>query len=216
MPDELLEKTQPNTAGTPPEGSAQRPAGKKNPRRQSPLVMLAMTALFAALTVAGTFIRVPTPWLAFTLQLLFVFLAGILLGPFYGALSQLIYVLLGLAGLPIFTGGGGPSYIFQPSFGFTLGFIAAAAVTGAVAGRSVSIPRVLLGCLAGLLAAYLIGIPYMWLILNHYMGLSYSFGALILAYMLPYLPFDALKILLVLLVFRPLRAALDKICRQEL
>ena len=176
-----------------------------------PLYSLAFTALFAALTAAGAFIRIPTPWLAFTLQLLFVFLSGILLGPFYGALSQLVYVLLGLAGLPVFTFGGGISGVFQPSFGFLLGFIPAAAVTGAIAKNSTSTPRALVACAAGLFVSYLFGIPYMWLILNHYMEVSYTFGALILAYVLPYLPFDALKICIVLLVHRSLRRALDNI-----
>lgn len=175
-----------------------------------PLLKLVFTALFAALTAAGAFIRIPTPWLAFTLQLLFVFLAGVLLGPLYGALSQVIYVLLGLVGLPIFTFGGGFSSVFQPSFGFLIGFIPAAAVTGAVSKGCLSIPRTLLACVAGLLVSYLIGIPYMWFILNQYMGVSYTFSALVLAYVLPYLPFDALKILLVLLVYRPLRRVLDK------
>ena len=61
---------------------------------------------------------------------------------------------------------------------------------------------------------YLIGIPYMWLILNYYIHATYSFGALIMAYMLPYLPFDALKILIALLVFRPVLGVLDKISGQ--
>ena len=56
----------------------ERPGQPKSPRH-TPLVMLAFTALFAALTAVGAFIRIPTPWLAFTLQLLFVFLSGILL-----------------------------------------------------------------------------------------------------------------------------------------
>ena len=187
----------------------ERPGQPKSPRH-TPLVMLAFTALFAALTAVGAFIRIPTPWLAFTLQLLFVFMAGLLLGPLYGALSQVIYVLLGLVGLPIFTFGGGFSSIFQPSFGFLLGFSPAAAVTGAIARNSRSILRAFLACLAGLLAAYLVGIPYMWLILNYYIKASYSFGALLMAYMLPYLPFDALKIAVALLSFRPLRSVIDK------
>ncbi|MBP5294553.1 MAG: biotin transporter BioY [Lachnospiraceae bacterium] len=185
-------------------------AEKTAPGRQSPLLMLAFTALFAALTAVGAFIRIPTPWLAFTMQLLFVLMAGLLLGPLYGALSQLVYLLLGLIGLPIFTFGGCFSGIFQPSFGFLLGFIPAAAVTGAIARNSRNILRAFLACLAGLLMTYLVGIPYMWLILNYYIKASYSFGALLMAYMLPYLPFDALKIAIVLLSFQPLRSVIDK------
>ena len=71
--------------------------------------MLALCALFVALTAAGAYIQIPTAVIPFTLQILFVLLAGILLGPKYGALSQLVYVLLGLAGVPILSGGGGPA-----------------------------------------------------------------------------------------------------------
>ena len=83
-------------------------------------------------------------------------------------------------------------------------------MTGAIARNSRSILRAFLACLAGLLAAHLVGIPYMWLILNYYIKASYSFGALLMAYMLPYLPFDALKIAVALLCFRPLRSVIDK------
>ena len=80
--------------------------------------MLLLTALFAALTAIGAFLKIPTPWSSFTLQVFFVCMAGVLLGPKYGALSQLVYIALGLMGLPIFTAGGGLGYVFQPTFGF--------------------------------------------------------------------------------------------------
>ena len=51
--------------------------------------MLLLTALFAALTAIGAFLKIPTPWSSFTLQVFFVCMAGVLLGPKYGALSQL-------------------------------------------------------------------------------------------------------------------------------
>jgi len=86
--------------------------------------MLVLCAMFTALTVLGAYIRIPTPISSFTLQLLFVFLSGVLIGPKYGPLSQLIYVALGLIGIPVFIGGGGISYVLQPAFGFTIGFIA--------------------------------------------------------------------------------------------
>ncbi len=85
--------------------------------------MLLLTALFAALTAVGAFLKIPIPPVAITLQTLFMVLAGLLLGAKYGALSQLVYVALGLVGLPIFTQGGGFSYVLMPSFGFLLGLI---------------------------------------------------------------------------------------------
>ena len=60
-------------------------------------------------------------------------LAGLLLGPVNGALAVVVYIVLGLIGLPIFTQGGGPGYIFQPSFGYIIGFAVAAYVNGKIA-----------------------------------------------------------------------------------
>lgn len=96
---------------------------------------LVYTALFAALTAVGAFLRIPMVYSSVTLQYLFTAMAGLLLGRRWGALSQAVYVLLGLVGLPIFTMGGGFGYVFQPTFGFLLGLIPAAWVVGAVAGR---------------------------------------------------------------------------------
>ena len=67
---------------------------------------LVRTALFAALTAVGAFLKIPLGPSAITLQFFFTAMAGCLLGSGCGALSQLIYVLLGLLGLPIFTAGG--------------------------------------------------------------------------------------------------------------
>mgnify|MGYP002514908971 CR=1 FL=1 len=77
-----------------------------------------LAALFAALTAVGAFIRIPTPVSAFTLQVFFAAMAGALLGRKWGMASQLIYVALGLLGLPIFTSGGGDSVSFIVIFVF--------------------------------------------------------------------------------------------------
>ena len=68
---------------------------------------LILTALFAVLTAAGALIRIPTPFSAVTLQFFCTAAAGVLLGAKYGAVSQILYVLLGLVGLPVFAMGGG-------------------------------------------------------------------------------------------------------------
>ena len=91
---------------------------------------LVLCAMFVALIAVGAFIKVPVPVVPFTLQFLFTMLAGLLLGPVNGALAVVVYIVLGLVGLPIFTQGGGPGYIFQPSFGYIIGFAVAAYVTG--------------------------------------------------------------------------------------
>lgn len=70
-------------------------------------LMLVLTALFAALTAIGAFFKIPFALAAISLQFLFTAMAGILLGAGYGALSQGVYVLIGLVGVPIFALGGG-------------------------------------------------------------------------------------------------------------
>ena len=93
---------------------------------------MVLAALFAALTAIGAFLQIPTGTVPITLQFLFTALAGLLLGWKWGAISQLLYVGIGLLGLPVFTQGGGIGYVLQPSFGFLLGLIPAAAIIGAL------------------------------------------------------------------------------------
>ena len=69
--------------------------------------------LFTALIAAGAFIKIPVPVVPFTLQYLFTMLAGLFLGSRRGMISVVAYMLLGLAGLPIFSEGGGIWYIFK-------------------------------------------------------------------------------------------------------
>ena len=129
---------------------------------------LVYTALFAVLTAVGAFLRIPMGYSSVTLQYLFTAMAGLLLGPVNGALAVVIYIVLGLAGLPIFTQGGGPGYIFQPSFGYIIGFAAAAYVTGRIANEK-SHPgygRLLAANFIGLFIVYAFGMVYYYVISN--------------------------------------------------
>lgn len=156
---------------------------------------LTRTALFAALTAAGAFIRIPLGYSSITLQFFFTAMAGCLLGPVWGPVSQTVYVALGLIGLPIFTQGGGLTYLLQPTCGFLIGLIPAAWVIGLLTARRPPHPvRTALACLAGLAVLYAAGLPYMAVILNQYMGKAMDFSAILWAGMLPFLPGDMLKI----------------------
>ena len=155
---------------------------------------LILTALFAALTAVGAFLKIPFPLSAITLQFFFTAMAGTLLGKKYGALSQAVYVLLGLVGVPIFALGGGFSYVFQPTFGFLLGLIPSAWVIGSLARRPRTFWRSVTAMLAGLAVLYAIGVPYMALIANAYLGKGLTFWQVLKNGMLIYLPGDMLKI----------------------
>ena len=154
--------------------------------KRLPLKNLLLTALFAALTTLGAFLRIPIGHSSITLQFFFACMAGLLLGPYWGAASQLIYVLLGLVGLPVFSEGGGLMYVAKPAFGFLLGLIPAAFFVGLFAEK-----RPWLSYLAGLLALYAVGLPYFYFAL----GSSLSPKQILLYYCAAFLPFDLIKIL---------------------
>ena len=123
---------------------------------------MVLAALFAALTAIGAFLQIPTGTVPITLQFLFTALAGLLLGWKWGAISQLLYVGIGLLGLPVFTQGGGIGYVLQPSFGFLLGLIPAAAVIGALTARRTGYLTVLAAVLVGDLILYAVGALVCW------------------------------------------------------
>jgi biotin transport system substrate-specific component len=135
---------------------------------------LVLIPMFAALTAIGAFINIPIPVIPVTMQFFFVAMSGIMLGSKKGAIAQLVYVLVGLVGFPVFTKGGGISYIFQPSFGYLIGFICSAYVIGRVyeGFGSVNIIKTYAAILAGIVVLYLIGVPYLYLIVNFYLGKS--------------------------------------------
>jgi len=144
---------------------------------------LVYVALFIVLITIGAKVVIPIPVCPFTLQLLFTTLAGPVLGPVYGGISVLCYIVLGLIGVPVFATGGGFGYVLQPTFGYLVGFAAGAFLTGLIAGKnrdSCSFLRLLAANFAGLLVVYLMGIVYFWLIKTFYIGNPIGFKALIL------------------------------------
>lgn len=149
---------------------------------------MVLCAMFTALIAAGAFIKIPIPVLPFTLQYLFTMLAGLLLGGKNGAVSVLLYIILGLIGFPIFTMGGGIGYIFQPTFGYLIGFAVGAFVTGTIANKTPfpSSRRLLAANFAGLAVLYICGMVYLYIICNFYLERPIGFWALFLyCFLLP-------------------------------
>ena len=99
--------------------------------------VMARVALMAALTAVGAQISIPLPFtpVPFTLQVPMVVLSGLLLGVRYGALSQVVYLLLGAIGLPVFAKfSAGLGIILGPTGGYLVSYPFAAAVAGLAAG----------------------------------------------------------------------------------
>ena len=131
-------------------------------------INLTYTAMFTTLIAAGAFIKIPVPVVPFTLQFLFTMLAGLLLGGKGGALSVALYMILGLAGLPIFAEGGGLWYLLKPSFGYIIGFCLASYVTGKMVEKQypLTIKKLLTANFTGLFIVYGVGMIYYYIICN--------------------------------------------------
>lgn len=101
-------------------------------------------------------------------------ISGLMLGSKRGAFAMLIYVLIGLVGVPVFAKApfAGPQYFLQPTFGFLLGFIAAAYTSGEVLKimRHRRMVSYIIAAFSGLVALYAVGLPYLWVIFNYVMG----------------------------------------------
>ena len=159
---------------------------------------IVLAALFAALAVvAAVIIRIVGPIVPFSLVPFVVVLAGVLLGPRLAAMSMLVYVLLGLVGLPFFERPpfGGPGYVLQPTFGFILGYVAAGYVTGTLSGQGQrkSFFRYFAASVAGMVVLYLCGLPYLYVVLNYYLGQSLSAWQIIQIGLIPFVIWDLLK-----------------------
>ena len=152
-------------------------------------------ALAAVVAVLGRFgITAIVP---FSLQPMVALLAGGLLGARLGAMSMLVYVLMGLVGLPVFEKPpfGGPAYLLQPTFGFLLSFIAAAYVSGKLLDgkQSGGFLRYYTAMLAGLCVIYAVGLPFLYVILNFYMGKAIPVIGIMKIGFLPFVGFDLIK-----------------------
>lgn len=151
---------------------------------------LAECAVFSVVMIVSAFIKIPFPFVPLTFQTVAAVLAGILLGPVRGSVSVAVYVFMGLLGLPVFAGGaGGFDYILQLSFGYLLGFIAAAAASGLVVGkRPRTMKRCIVAAMFGMLVNYVVGIPYFMLLWVYYYHNAGAWDALL--FNLIYIPKD--------------------------
>lgn len=159
-----------------------------------------LVAMFAALTAIGAFIKIETPIVPFTLQYLFCAYSGVLLGSRKGALSQILYVVTGLIGIPIFTKGGGISYVFQPTFGYLIGFILCSYIVGKLTENKekLTVVNMFIPVISGLLVIYAVGVPYLYMIVNFYFGKAMPLMGAVAAGFTPYIVPDLILSMIVI------------------
>lgn len=155
--------------------------------------LLALIALFTALSAIGAFIKIPIGSVPVTMQFAFCNLAMLLLGYKWGTLSIVIYIVLGLVGVPIFTAGGGFGYVLQPTFGYIIGFALGCFVGGLVYARGTnSLLRRIASGFVNLVTVYAVGVAYLGILMKYHLGQDVDVRELIVAYALVFIPTDAL------------------------
>lgn len=181
-----------------------------NKRKTSGAVL---TALFAALISAGSFIQIPLPGgVPIVIQDMMALLSGLLLGPVYGTAAVLVFCVLGCIGLPVFSGSAGLQVIIAgPTGGFLVGYLLSALVGGFL--LTVLLPRTgkhhASREYVSITAASFIGMVVLFVcgIIGFIRITHFDMAKTLLAVLIPFIPGNIIKLVLAVFLtkkFRPI------------
>lgn len=175
---------------------------EKNSKVKQMAIIGLMTAIICI--IAPFFLNIPVSPVPISLGSLAVYFAVTVLGMKRGAVSVLLYILLGLAGLPVFSGfSGGAAKLFGPTGGYIVGYIFLALIFGFfVEHWKNNLGMNIVGAVLGTLALYLFGT--VWLAIQ----LNLGFMAALWAGVIPYIPGDIVKLIIAMAVGMQLRKRL--------
>lgn len=188
-------------------------------KRTSPILMIILAAMFAAIGAVTSWISIPMPsGVPITLQTFGMALIGYTLGYKFGTLSVGVYVALGAIGVPVFSGiKGGFSVIAGPTGGFIIGFILMAAICGLCRLNKVKslgyVPKIIISIalgIIGLLVCHLLGVIQFMLLFND------SFIAAALKVSIPYLIKDIISVAAAYFVSVAAIALIEKIAKVKI
>ena len=162
-----------------------------------------LAAIFSSLTSVGAMLSFPIGPVPITLQTFFVYLSGGLLGPKIGVISQIIYLLMGLVGLPVFSGfHSGPSTLIGPTAGYLFAFPLCSFISGFGKGKGFLTSLAFLSL--GTIPVYASGLLWLSMFVGYRNSLWIG--------LFPFIPGDSLKIILAAYVMsrRAIRSAVDR------
>lgn len=180
------------------------------------IVELTLVALHTAVfcILAPHTLYLPFSPVGITLGSFLIYLTGLLLGPKLGCISICLYLCMGVVGLPVFSGyTAGAGVLLGPTGGFLLGYLLCVAIVGGVSrktGRKKGIIFFVIGMIAGTLILYITGA--LWFCFIY--GDGASFRDAVAACVLPFLPFDIVKIVLAAVLYKPV-LRLRGVCKGE-
>lgn len=159
-------------------------------------------ALMVAMNCVSAYIIIPLPFSLspLALQTLIVNLTGYVLNAKQAFMTMLVYLLVGLAGVPVFTGGSaGPGKLFGPTGGYIIGFLVTAVFLAYFKGEKYNFKRyALLGCVIGIPLIYVFGVVQLKLITGMGWDKAIMTGAL------PFIPLDIVKCLAAAVIAGPI------------
>lgn len=163
---------------------------KTRSKGKSALLDLVYIAMFTALIAVCSQISIPLGPVPFTLQTLAIYIAAAMLGWKRGTISVLVYILIGLVGVPVFAGfSGGFSSVVTPSFGYIIGFILTALAVGLSAkffGNKL-VPLII-SMVIGLLLCYIVGTIWFMVVYNvtnQYIDLGLALSWCVVPFIIP-------------------------------
>lgn len=155
---------------------------------------LIKTALATVIIVIGGFINIQLVYIPMTMQVMAILLVAGIFGKKVATYSAIVYMLLGLIGVPVFAKGGGIWYIFEKSFGYIVGFIFAAWVIGYIIEKmKKNVINIFLADIIGVAIIYIFGLIYFYFIANIYTNMNMPISKILYYGFLITIPGDILS-----------------------
>lgn len=156
---------------------------------------MTLTSLFGALLAVSAQVAIPIGPVPITLQILFVLLAGLVLGRKLGPASIAVWVLLGVFGLPVFAQGkAGAAVLIGPTGGYIFGYFICTYIVGYAAEHfELTYKNIAIAMFAGLAVIYGLGLLGFMLSFQYVLQKAMTVDKALNLAVLPFLPFDVLK-----------------------
>lgn len=155
--------------------------------------------LIVALLSVSTFIRIPMYPVSVTMQTFIIFLIPFIFGAKISFISVLIYIFLGLIGLPIFSNGGGIGYIFMPTFGYLIGYLISVVFAGIICNKNKIIMNFVFAGILSIVIIHACGIIGLYININYIQDKNILFSSIFKSGIVFVIP-DLIKLILATII----------------
>ena len=177
-------------------------------KRKITTQQMALVAIMTALTCIMAPFSLPIGPVPISLTNLVIYFSLYLLGWKLGTLSYVIYLLIGLVGVPVFSGfTAGPAKLFGPTGGYLIGFIPMAIIAGIVIDKFSQRWIQILGMIVGTAICYAFGTA--WFCIQA----GYTVSAALAVCVIPFIPADLIKMVIAMIIGPEIRKRLGAVAQ---